>query len=345
MLAAILLMRRVLAGPAQVSQARRGWHPRREIAVKWLGLLHHALYVFCMRYRVLAIALLLVGTLLGSGLLRHPLIEEPTFQGRSLSGWLEEGFPYPNQEGCDDAETDNAVLQIGTNALPTLLRLLQARDSDTKLRVVGLLQKQTFVKVRHTPDYILNGRAACAFRLLGPKARSAVPALVEICDRNISFYSQFYTFKALGYIGPAARDAIPALVKWATNSGCLVRLDAIEALADIHAEPQRIVSALTNVLWRTGAEPTPLHWAVEHGQNQVVELLLASGADVNAKDDGDRTPLYIATLKGFREVAKLLLTNHADVNAASKGTTPLRQAKLIGDRAMAQLLRQYGGRE
>ena len=41
-------------------------------------------------------------------------------------------------------------------------------------------------------------------------------------------------------------------------------------------------------------EMTPLHYAVGEGHTKVVELLIANGADVNAKNNWNGTPLDIA---------------------------------------------------
>jgi len=51
---------------------------------------------------------------------------------------------------------------------------------------------------------------------------------------------------------------------------------------------------------------TPLHSAVERGQADIVELLVAKGADVTAKDRQGRTALTIAERKGHTEIVELL---------------------------------------
>jgi len=75
-------------------------------------------------------------------------------------------------------------------------------------------------------------------------------------------------------------------------------------------------------------EWTPLHWAAANNRLEVVQVLLAHGADVNARDgdkdnarDGDKdtplyhTPLHHAARNNSLEVAQVLLAHGADVNA------------------------------
>jgi ankyrin repeat protein len=88
---------------------------------------------------------------------------------------------------------------------------------------------------------------------------------------------------------------------------------------------------------------TPLHWAAAGGHKDVAELLLANGADVDAKDDNGVTPLYTAATKGYKGVAELLLANGADVNAKThRGYTPLHTAASHNQKEMAALLLAKG---
>lgn len=59
---------------------------------------------------------------------------------------------------------------------------------------------------------------------------------------------------------------------------------------------------------------TPLHHAVDVDHTELVELLIKSGADVNARDLQRETPLHIAAQNGNREIAELLIKSGADVN-------------------------------
>ena len=95
---------------------------------------------------------------------------------------------------------------------------------------------------------------------------------------------------------------------------------------------------------------TPLHYAAEGGYNEIVELLIAAGADVHAKgDEAGETPLHNAAYEGHKEIAELLIAAGANVSAISDGgITPLYIATEPGNpnasTELANLLRKHGGK-
>jgi ankyrin repeat protein len=90
---------------------------------------------------------------------------------------------------------------------------------------------------------------------------------------------------------------------------------------------------------------TPLHEAAWEGRKEVVELLIAQGADVNAKSFLGYTPLHQAAVFGQKKVVELLITKGADVNAkANDGKTPLNWAIGSDETEIADLLRKHGGK-
>lgn len=92
--------------------------------------------------------------------------------------------------------------------------------------------------------------------------------------------------------------------------------------------------------YRNTVGETPLHAAIVNACFDIAELLIAKGADVNAKDEYGETPLYIAA-HSDKDIAELLIAKGADVNARTKrGDTPLFSTALFvhKDKAIAELL-------
>ncbi len=71
----------------------------------------------------------------------------------------------------------------------------------------------------------------------------------------------------------------------------------------------------------------PLYIAAQNGYNEIVNRLLAQGADVNKAMNNGATSIAVAAEKGKAEVIERLITHGADVNkATSDGVTPLFMA-------------------
>ena len=81
-----------------------------------------------------------------------------------------------------------------------------------------------------------------------------------------------------------------------------------------------------------------IHKAARVGHIKAVKRNLASGTDVNAKDEDGVTPLLVATANGRKEIVELLIREGADVNAKVNGVTPLHQAAIRGHKEIAKLL-------
>src|SRR5208283_5441328 len=118
----------------------------------------------------------------------------------------------------------------------------------------------------------------------------------------------------------------------AANAGDLNRVQQL-----LKAHPELISS-------KDAGGDTPLHTAVaaKAGKN-LVEFLLASNADVNAKDNNGCTPLCFAAVVGDESMAQLLLDHKADANAkANSGEPILLSTALLGTPTMVELLLTHG---
>jgi ankyrin repeat protein len=89
---------------------------------------------------------------------------------------------------------------------------------------------------------------------------------------------------------------------------------------------------------------TPIHYAAESGHSEIVDILIAHGANPNTRTklDGE-TPLHLAAAEGNFKVAEQLLRAGVDVDIkAHTGGTPLHRAAIGGHVSLAQLLISRG---
>lgn len=175
---------------------------------------------------------------------------EPVYKGKRLTVWLE-AFETPlkiwtNAEAYE--ESNQALLAIGTNAIPTLLNRIQAKDSSLTFHLRALAQKQHLIKVRVVTAKMWHEEARQGFQILGAEARSAVPELIKIYDRNASSGTRNDVLAALSSMGPAAEEAVPALLQWLHDTNSFSVGFLFSTLGRIHSRPDITVPALISYL-------------------------------------------------------------------------------------------------
>jgi ankyrin repeat protein len=85
--------------------------------------------------------------------------------------------------------------------------------------------------------------------------------------------------------------------------------------------------------------------AALEGHPQVVELLLAGGAAVNARTADGQTPLMYAAINGSPDIVNLLLARGADIHARDQnGKTALAFASRLHHLQAKALLLQAGAK-
>ena len=93
-------------------------------------------------------------------------------------------------------------------------------------------------------------------------------------------------------------------------------------------------------------DETPLMYAVEKSNLEIVKILLDNGADVNAKDDYVNTALILAVYGENIEKIQLLLSAGADVNIKNRnGETILMTAIEKNNTEIVELLKSAGAKE
>lgn len=137
------------------------------------------------------------------------------------------------------------------------------------------------------------------------------------------------------------------IIRMLVQRGAPVSLFEAAAIGDVQRARQmlddqpELVASFSHDGW------TPLHLAAHFGQLAIVDLLLARGAEVDARSHNAlaNTPLHAALAGEHRATARRLVEHRADVNAIEEGGyTPLHQAADLGDVEMVRLLLERGAR-
>jgi uncharacterized protein len=178
-----------------------------------------------------------------------------------------------------------------------------------------------------------------ALRCRGEAGEIALPASLRSGGRNR--FSTGIRPATLAWVGvPLALLAL-ILVRGASGD----RAAAMEEALD-EGRGTAVVNHLNAGLpvdYLTSNRETPLFDAVRLGQMELLETLLARGANVNARSRRGSTPLLTAATYARIDAARVLLDRGAAVDAANAdGRTALIAAAMQGNLALVQLLLERG---
>ena len=159
-----------------------------------------------------------------------------------------------------------AIQQIGSNAVPTLLKMVQAKDSAFKSKLMDLAGKQSMFKISFTHAYEDRWLAYSGFLVLKSKAISAIPQLSEIVENEDEDIA-VETIRCLSVIGP---ESLPTLIKALTNSNARVRGTAAYSIGEFGSAAKTAVPTLLGMINLTGEE---------HPDNMAIRTLGEVGDD------------------------------------------------------------------
>jgi len=182
----------------------------------------------------------------------HP--RDPVYQGEPLSYWFDQ-FNTTNRP-----QAAIAIRQIGTNAVPFLLKKAKSKDGDTLYerlyrtiyyRAPAVLQRRLPLPkpIENNYDY----RVAPALQLLG---LPAVPQLIEAMgDKHPKV--RLAAVRVTRLNGLEANAAVPTLVKLVNDSNGEVRVEAVCALSVMGPHKKLAVQALIGALNDSNRGPKP----------------------------------------------------------------------------------------
>ena len=157
------------------------------------------------------------------------------------------------------------------------------------------------------------------------------------------------------------------ILHWAVGNGytqfskillqCGVYVDVPGVLKEtpLHLAAKNGFRDLVDVLVQSGGnvnarnfpmQETPLHLAARNGHQLIAQFLIQQGSQVNARNVPSReTPLHLASRNGHQQVAEVLIRHGGQVNAENRPwqETPLHLASRNGHQEVAELLIQQGG--
>lgn len=142
----------------------------------------------------------------------------------------------------------------------------------------------------------------------------------------------------LGWILLVFALAISGGLQAATIHETIDTGDSAATAAMLDADPKLLTELLPN-------GRTPLHTAAYGGKLNIVQLLIARGADVNSATPTGSTPLHGAALYGHEAVVRLLVEKGAKVDVANRaGYTPLTNSAGSANLSLMKFLIDAGGK-
>jgi HEAT repeat protein len=174
---------------------------------------------------------------------------EPAYKGKALSAWLQDwdnSFGRPGAPIRPDlvAKIENAIRQMGAEAVPSLRKMLRKRDTGIRQKVVAYCSKRPWIPIHfRRPAYRVHVRGMFGIHTLGPVGKPAVRELVSLLSSS-NWTIRAFAAGTLAKIGREANVAIPDLIKRLGDEYAHVRQAACDALAEIGVTQEVVLPAL-----------------------------------------------------------------------------------------------------
>lgn len=234
-------------------------------------------------------------------------------------------------------------LNLQNKKLQTALHFATEQENEpmVKLLCTSGADPDVIDKDHQTPIHIATARSYHKIvDILSEKFKASIMSRTKDGSTLMHLASNAYNSQAaMAFI----RKGIPIHMPNKAGAKC-IHMAAIRGHVEV---VKAIVAKGESVDCRTKDGLTPLHLAVKFGQHEVVETLLGLGANLQLKTGKlGETPLHIATMvKDGERCVDLLIKSGADVDATEqKQETPMHFAARFNNLKAVQLLLEDGAR-
>jgi hypothetical protein len=183
-------------------------------------LLRTGLHNAVMRKRLGVISILVALLVLAWWVLHPPRPPEPSYQGKLLTEWLRQAEAESHMMIADGTfstpvsagPATQAIRAIGTNGIPTLLRLVNTADVPHVMEINHFLSRFSPISYRIPYSESNWVRGTYGFMALGPIAKSAEPELAKLV-RSKDEEKSFVLLYSLCAVSSNKTVVLPLLIK------------------------------------------------------------------------------------------------------------------------------------
>ncbi|KAI4470407.1 acyl-coa-binding domain-containing protein 6 [Holotrichia oblita] len=232
------------------------------------------------------------------------------------------------QEFASDSDTEDSISELFTKAANNLSNLLPMIDNEILISLYGYYKQATAgpCKVSKPSWYDVKGKTKWeAWNKLGdmPQMQAKI-AYVNIMKRfDGQFLSTTTTKKEFWVTVSTLQKTNEEVAELERSIVDHVKEGDYKLVSECLKSYD--LNKLKSILNELDADGLGLvHWASDRGSEDILQLLINEGADINLLDCDKQTPLHYAASCGHINCVKLLISNGADIDIEDvNGDTPV----------------------
>jgi hypothetical protein len=168
--------------------------------------------------------------------LRGP--NEPMYEGKRLSQWIEEGYNNPDRRET----TRRALKAMGTNALPYLLHEFARKNIRWIENLKQWAYSHRMLRGQYEADWKRLFAINYGLHLLGPDAAPGLPVLANYLDESLR------GDMAVSVMGNCGAQALPYFLKALDSTNAVVWAPALNGIVRLNSETNSVLPILIRLM-------------------------------------------------------------------------------------------------